>query len=69
MKNDIKERISKTPILGNIPILGRAFRRETKSNIKTELVILITPTIVGPKAKDFGSIRAKYSLLKKPFIR
>jgi MSHA biogenesis protein MshL len=60
---------SKTPILGNIPILGRAFRRETKSNIKTELVILITPTIVGPRAKDFGSIRAKYSLLKKPFTR
>jgi len=69
MKNDIKENLSKTPILGNIPILGKAFRRETKSNIKTELVILISPTIVGPRAKDFGSIRSKYTLLKKPFTR
>ncbi|MFQ5685656.1 MAG: secretin and TonB N-terminal domain-containing protein [Candidatus Scalindua sp.] len=69
MKNDIKENVSKTPILGNIPILGKAFRRETKSNIKTELVILISPTIVGPRAKDFGSIRSKYTLLKKPFTR
>jgi len=69
MKNDIQDRISKTPVLGDIPLLGRAFRRETKSNIKTELVILISPTIVGPRAKDFGSIRKKYSLLKKPFTR
>lgn len=69
MKNDIQRNNSKIPILGDIPVVGKAFRRETKSNIKTELVILITPTIVGSRAKDFGSIRKKYSLLKKPFTR
>jgi MSHA biogenesis protein MshL len=69
MKNDIKENQSKTPILGDIPVAGKAFRRETKSNIKTELVILITPTIVGSRAKDFGSIRSKYSMLRKPFTK
>jgi len=69
MKNEIKENASKTPFFGDLPVAGKAFRRETKSNIKTELVILITPTIVGSRAKDFGSIRSKYSLLKKPFTR
>ncbi|GAX61077.1 type II secretory system protein [Candidatus Scalindua japonica] len=69
MKNDVKENQSKTPVLGDIPVAGKAFRRETRSNIKTELVILITPTIVGPRAKDFGSIRSKYSMVKKPFSR
>lgn len=69
MKNDIKGNQSKLPILGDLPVAGKAFRRELKSNIKTELVILITPTIVGPRAKDFGSIRSKYSLLRKPFTK
>ena len=57
----------KLPFLGDLPVAGKAFRREIKSDIKTELVILITPTIVGPRAKDFGSIRSKYSMLRKPF--
>ncbi|ODS33267.1 MAG: general secretion pathway protein D [Candidatus Scalindua rubra] len=67
MKDDIKENISKIPLLGDIPYIGKAFRRETKSNNKTELVILISPTIVGPRAKDFGTIREKYKILKKQF--
>ncbi|MCP4269660.1 MAG: hypothetical protein GY777_29500 [Candidatus Brocadiaceae bacterium] len=69
MKNDIKQNRSKLPFLGDLPVAGKAFRRETNSDIKTELVILITPTIVGSRAKDFGSIRSKYSLLRKPFTK
>ena len=65
MSNAIKESISKVPLLGDIPYVGKAFRRENKSNIKKELVILITPTIVGPRAKDYGDIRAKYKMLQR----
>ena len=44
-ENDLTNR-SKIPLLGDIPLLGRAFRadRTTKSN--TELYIVITPHIV-----------------------
>ncbi len=63
MSNNIRESISKVPLLGDIPYVGKAFRRENKSNIKKELVILITPTIVGPRAKDYGETRAKYKML------
>ncbi len=69
IKDDIKSNQSKLPFLGDLPVAGKAFRRSLKSDIKTELVILITPTIVGPRAKDFGSIRSKYSLLRKPFTK
>ena len=69
IKDDIKSNQSKLPVLGDLPVAGKAFRRSLKSDIKTELVILITPTIVGPRAKDFGSIRSKYSLLRKPFAK
>jgi general secretion pathway protein D len=37
---------TKVPILGDIPVLGLAFRSENKSLAKSELMIFITPTIV-----------------------
>ena len=37
---------TKVPILGDIPILGFAFRSENKTMQKSELMIFITPTIV-----------------------
>jgi MSHA biogenesis protein MshL len=67
IKNDVKKNISKVPLLGDIPYIGKAFRRELKSDVKSELVIIITPTIIGPRAKDFGTIRKKYKMLKKHF--
>ena len=36
----------KVPILGDIPILGYAFRGVFDNKRRTELVIFITPTIV-----------------------
>jgi len=49
---------TKVPILGDIPILGLAFRSENKSLSKDNLLIFITPTIVRsidfkPSNEDF----------------
>jgi general secretion pathway protein D len=44
---------TKVPILGDIPVLGYAFRSETKSLDKDNLLIFITPTII--KDSDFQS--------------
>lgn len=37
---------SKTPFLGDIPYLGRLFKRTVKSNERSELLIFITPRIL-----------------------
>src|SRR5208283_4815736 len=37
---------TKVPVLGDIPVLGFAFRSEKKSMQKDNLLIFITPTIV-----------------------
>ncbi|MGC8990310.1 MAG: type II secretion system protein GspD [Verrucomicrobiia bacterium] len=37
---------SKIPLLGDIPLLGAAFRHRVDNNTKTELLIFLTPTIV-----------------------
>ncbi len=38
--------VTKTPFLGDIPYLGRLFRKTSKSNERSELLVFITPKIV-----------------------
>ena len=52
---------SKVPILGDLPGLGLAFRRDTKSRIKSNLIIFVTPTIV----RDFDFQPTGTDFLKK----
>ena len=41
----------KVPILGNIPVLGYAFKQDTVTEIREELVVIITPHIINGKNK------------------
>ncbi|MEZ9231138.1 pilus (MSHA type) biogenesis protein MshL [Vibrio amylolyticus] len=47
MKSNTFDQVSKVPFLGDIPALGHLFRNTTESTQKTELVILLKPTVVG----------------------
>ena len=47
MQSIISDSVSKTPLLGDIPILGNLFKNKQSSEVKKELVILIKPTVVG----------------------
>ncbi|NOH96452.1 pilus (MSHA type) biogenesis protein MshL [Vibrio sp. 99-70-13A1] len=47
MKSNNTEYVSKVPFLGDIPALGHLFRNTSQITQKTELVILLKPTIVG----------------------
>lgn len=38
--------VQKIPVLGDLPLIGGAFRSTSTSKIKTELVIMITPKII-----------------------
>ncbi len=67
MQDDVRETTSKFPLLGDVPYVGQLFRREEKQSEKSELVILLTPTIVGHSARDFGTIRDKFKLLEQGF--
>jgi len=46
MQSMISERDSKTPFLGDIPILGNLFKSKNDVETKKELVILLKPTVV-----------------------
>ncbi|WP_076412166.1 pilus (MSHA type) biogenesis protein MshL [Shewanella sp. UCD-KL12] len=47
MKSENIEIKSQVPILGDIPLVGELFTNRSKSLKKTELVILLKPTVVG----------------------
>lgn len=40
------ELITKTPILGDIPVLGNLFKKKTQRDNRTELLVFLTPRII-----------------------
>ncbi len=48
LKDDIREVVSKFPVLGDIPVLGALFRSTSFQKNETELVIIVTPHLVKP---------------------
>lgn len=58
MADSVYQGNSKVPILGDIPILGWAFRNDHKKREKSNLIVFLTPTIIEetdfqPTASDF----------------
>jgi len=48
LKDDVREIVSKFPLLGDIPILGALFRSSTFRRNETELIVIVTPHLVKP---------------------
>ncbi len=70
ISTEVKDLDSKVPILGDIPLLGYAFKRKQKSHAKTELLIFLTPRVVqnpGDLAQASASEREKMNLAPKSF--
>lgn len=57
IKDDKFETFKKVPILGDIPLLGALFRHKSVQTEKTDLLIFITPHIVGPAAQPDISLQ------------
>jgi len=54
MENTQTDSENKIPGLGDIPLLGSLFKRKQKENVKRELMIFLTPTIVLAPAQLAG---------------
>jgi Bacterial type II and III secretion system protein len=58
VQDDTRIGNTKVPVLGDIPFLGGAFRSDSKSRQKNNLLIFITPTIV--KDSDFRPTKTDF---------
>lgn len=47
IRDKVTDGETKVPLLGDIPAIGELFRSTTQRNERTELVVLITPRVVG----------------------
>ena len=50
LRKDINETHFKVPLLGDIPLLGRLFRKTVESEVDSEVMVFLTPRILGPEA-------------------
>jgi len=48
LKDDVREGVSKYPVLGDIPVLGTLFRSSSYQKQESELVIIVTPHLAKP---------------------
>ncbi len=47
MQDRTDDQDAKTPVLGDLPIFGKLFKHQKQSSLKSELVILLRPLVVG----------------------
>lgn len=50
LRKDIVDTFWKVPILGDIPLLGKLFRKTVQSETKSEVMLFLTPRILGPES-------------------
>lgn len=54
INNEVRQVVSKIPVLGDIPILGALFRSTSFQNNETELLFLVTVKLVKPDTPGSG---------------
>ncbi|MBI4611113.1 MAG: pilus assembly protein N-terminal domain-containing protein [Candidatus Rokubacteria bacterium] len=64
VNNEVRQSVSKVPLLGDIPILGALFRSTRFQNNETELLFLVTVKLVTPPPPGSASIPDPQALME-----
>ncbi|MCM8594714.1 type II secretion system protein GspD [Accumulibacter sp.] len=69
MVDTVDNKDGRLPVFGDVPIIGEVFNTRANSSMKTELVVLLRPTVIRDASLDgdFSSFRS--SLPNKDFFR
>jgi pilus assembly protein CpaC len=54
MDNTMERNASRIPFLGDIPVLGELFRSRNIRESKTELLVIVSPTLVSPSSQPIA---------------
>lgn len=71
MREDVQKTEDRTPILGDIPIVGRLFRSNAEQHIKRNLIIFVTARLVNPGGQLVNSneeIEESEDLIESPIL-
>lgn len=61
IQDDVTQTVSKVPLLGDIPLLGRLFRSTKDTRIKRNLMVFLRPTVIRDAAGLAALSGRKYS--------
>jgi general secretion pathway protein D len=64
MEESVRSSESKVPLLGDIPLVGMLFRSTQRSHIKTNLLVLLQPTIIRDDVKAAEIVDRKYQSIR-----
>ncbi len=57
MKNALRDEEARTPLLGDMPVIGNMFRHHREVGAKSELVILLRPIVINSDQQWSGQLR------------
>ncbi len=63
-KKDSTETISRVPVLGYIPILGKLFQRKNTTEVRNNLMVFIRPVILNKVDKSREVTRQRYDTIR-----
>ena len=64
LSDNYADSMEKTPFLGDIPFLGALFRYETKTRVKTNLMVFLRPYVVRTAEQSDALTNDRYGLMK-----
>jgi len=69
IEQDEQITLDKIPFLGDIPLIGRAFRSERKSRVKRNLMVFLRPIIIRDAAQMEDVTARKYDYMRREQIQ
>ena len=63
-QDDYRDTVTKTPLLGDIPLLGNLFRSTTTTKTKQNLMVFIHPVILRDASSSVLATESKYDFLR-----
>ena len=61
---DTQESISKVPVLGSVPIIGKLFQSSSSTIVKKNLMVFLRPTILTDSDSAISTSNEKYNYIK-----
>lgn len=64
IKDEVQVSSSRVPLLGSIPLVGKLFRNDSSSKVKTNLLVFIRATLIRDDKTLEGATAEKYKLIR-----
>lgn len=69
-RHDDSDNVTRTPVLGQLPIIGYLFKNRSKTESETSLTVFICPTIIQPRLRSgISTYTNDYVKISKDYIQ